>query len=188
MSKLIYSMGGMSADGYIAGPDGKFDWTEPDEELHRFHGERVESLGGHLLGRRLYETMAYWETADQDPAAPEFVREFALTWRALPKVVFSRTLESVEGTNTTLARDDLPVELASLRESVEGDIEVGGAGLAAEAARLGLIDEYRVFVCPVAVGGGIPFFPRDLRIDMELMETRTFSSQVVYLRYRVAGR
>jgi dihydrofolate reductase len=188
MAKLIYSMGGMSADGYIAGQDGRFDWTAPDEELHRFHGERVGGLGGHLLGRRLYETMLYWETADHDPAAPAFVREFALTWRALPKVVFSRTLDSVEGTNTTLARDDLPAELASLRESVEGDIEVGGAELAGEAARLGLVDEYRLFVHPVAVGGGIPFFPRDHRIDLELVETRTFSSHVVYLRYRAAGR
>lgn len=188
MSDLIYSMGGVSADGYIAGPDGSFDWTAPDEELHRFHGERVRGLGGHLLGRRLYETMVYWETADKDPAIPEFMREFALTWQALPKVVFSRTLESVEGANATLARGDLRAELASLRESVEGDIEVGGAGLAAEAARLGLIDEYRLFVCPVAVGGGIPYFPRDLRVDMELIETRTFNSQVVYLRYRVVGR
>jgi dihydrofolate reductase len=187
MSKVIYAMGGVSADGYIVGPDGKFDWTEPDEELHRFHGERVRTLGGHVLGRRLYETMVYWETADKDPATPEFMRDFALNWQALPKVVFSRTLESVVGENTRLARGDLTTELASLRESVDGDIEVGGAGLAAEAARLGLIDEYGLFVCPVAVGGGIPFFPRDLRVDMELVETRTFSSRVVYLRYRAAG-
>jgi dihydrofolate reductase len=188
MSKVIYSMGGVSADGYIVGPDGKFDWTAPDEELHRFHGDRVRGLGGHLLGRRLYETMVYWETADEDPAAADFVRDFAQTWRALPKVVFSRTLDSVEGTNTRLARDDLAAELTSLRDTGRGDVEVGGAGLAAEAARLGLIDEYNVFVHPVAVGGGIPFFPRDQRIDMELVETRTFSSRVVYMRYRAAGR
>ena len=159
----------------------------PDEELHRFHNEQTRALAGHLLARRLYETMVYSrETADKDPS--DIVREFALIWRALPKVVFSRTLDSVEGANTTLARDDLRAELTSLQESVRGDVAVGGAELAAEAARLDLIDEYRLFVHPVAVGGGIPFFPRDHRVDMELVETRTFSSRVVYLRYRAAGR
>ena len=185
MPNVIYEMS-VSADGYIAGPDGKFDWSMPDEEMHRFHNEQARALAGHLLGRRLYETMGYWETADQDPS--EIARDFALTWQALPKVVFSRTLDSVEGANTMLARGDLRSELTSLQESVDGDVAVGGAGLAAEAARLDLIDEYRLFVYPVAVGGGIPFFPRDHRVDMELAETRTFSSRVVYLRYRAAGR
>jgi dihydrofolate reductase len=186
MPQVIYAMGGVSADGYIVGPDGAFDWAMPDEELHRFHNEQTRELAGHLLGRRLYETMVYWETADQDPSA--IVREFALIWQALPKVVFSRTLDSVEGANATLARDDLRTELTSLQESVRGDVAVGGAELAAEAARLDLIDEYRLFVYPVAVGGGMPFFPRDRRVDMELVESRTFSSRVVYLRYRAAGR
>ena len=184
MPKVIYEMG-ISADGYIAGPDGQFDWATPDEELHRFHNEQARALAGHLLGRRLYETMVYWETAGEDPS--EIARDFARIWQALPKVVFSRTLDSVQGANTTLARGDLRTELASLRESVDGDVAVGGAGLAAEAARQGLIDEYRLFVYPVAVGGGIPFFPRDHRVDMELVETRTFSSRVVYLRYRAAS-
>jgi dihydrofolate reductase len=188
MPKVIYKMGGVSADGYIVGPDGKFDWTVPDEELHRFHNEQTRALAGYLLGRRLYETMLYWETADQDPATGDVEREFALIWRALPKVVFSRTLDSVEGANTMLARDDMRAELTSLQESVHGDVEVGGAELAGEAARLDLIDEYRLLVHPVAVGGGIPFFPRDHRVDMELVETRTFSSRVVYLRYRATGR
>ena len=186
MPKVIYAMGGVSADGYIVGPDGKSDWSMPDEELHRFHNEQTRALAGHLLGRRLYDTMVYWETADKDPS--DIVREFALIWQALPKVVFSRTLDSVEGANTTLARDDLRAELTSLRESVRGDVAVGGAELAGEAARLNLIDEYKLFVYPVAVGGGVPFFPRDHRVDMELVETRTFSSRVVYLRYRAAGR
>jgi dihydrofolate reductase len=177
---LIYSMS-VSADGYIVGPDGKFDWSVPDEELHRFHNEQTRALAGHLLGRRLYETMVYWETADKNPAA--VAREFALIWQVLPKVVFSRTLDSVEGANTTLARDDLRAELSSLQESVHGDVAVGGAELAAEAARLNLIDEYRLFVHPVAVGGGTPFFPRDHRVDLELVETRTFSSRVIYERY-----
>jgi dihydrofolate reductase len=187
MPKVIYKMGGVSADGYIVGPDGKFDWAAPDEELHRFHNDQTRSLAGHLLGRRLYETMLYWETADKDPAASDIVREFALIWQALPKVVFSRTLDSVKGENTTLARQDLRAELISLQESVRGDVEVGGAELAGEAVRLGLIDDYRLFVHPVALGGGIPFFPRDIPVEMELVETRTFSSRVVYLRYRAAG-
>lgn len=186
MPKVIYSMGGVSADGYVVGPDGKFDWSAPDEELHRFHNEQTRALAGHLLGRRLYETMVYWETADNDPS--DIAREFALIWQALPKVVFSRTLDSVEGANATLAHDDLRAELSSLQESVRGDVGVGGAELAGEAIRLNLIDEYRLFVHPVAVGGGIPFFPRDHRVDLELVETRTFSSRVVYLRYRAAGR
>lgn len=186
MPNVICQMGGVSADGYIAGPDGRFDWSMPDEDLHRFHNEQTRTLAGHLLGRRLYETMVYWETAGEDPS--DIAREFALIWQALPKVVFSRTLDAVEGTNTTLARADLRAELTALQESVRGDVAVGGAGLAAEAARLDLIDEYRLFVHPVAVGGGIPFFPRDHRVDLDLVETRTFSSRVVYLRYRVAGR
>ena len=185
MPKVIYEMA-VSADGYIVGPDGRFDWSMPDEELHRFHNEQARALAGHLLGRRLYETMVYWETADQDPS--DIAREFALIWQALPKVVFSRTLDSVEGANTTLARDDLPAELTALHQSVRGDVAVGGAELAAQAARLDLIDEYRGFVYPVAGGGGTPFFPRDHRADMELVETRTFSSRVVYLRFRAAGR
>ncbi len=184
MPKVIYEMGGVSADGYIVGPDGSFDWSAPDEELHRFHNDQVRALAGHLLGRRLYETMVYWETAENDPSA--VMRDFALIWQALPKVVFSRTLDSVEGANTTLARGDLRAELSAL--SARGDVAVGGAGLAAEAVRLDLIDEYRLFVHPVAVGGGIPYFPRDHRVDLELIETRTFSSRVVYLRYRAAGR
>jgi len=185
MRRLIYSMG-VSLDGFISGPSGEIDWSAPDEELHRFHNEQTRALTGHLLGRRLYETMVYWETADKDPS--DIVREFALIWQALPKVVFSRTLDSVEGANTTLARDDLRAELSSLQESVRGDVAVGGAELAGEAVRLNLIDEYRLFVHPVAVGGGVPFFPRDHRVDLDLVETRTFSSRVVYLRFRAAGR
>lgn len=184
MAKVTYEMG-VSADGYVAGPDGRFDWAAPDEELHRFHNDQARALGGHVLGRRLYEVMTYWETAD-DPA--EVSRDFAAIWRALPKVVVSRTLTEVEGSNTTLATRGLAEEVAALREQVDGDVAIGGATLAAEASRLGLIDEVRMFVSPVAVGGGIPFFARDHRVDLELLETRTFASRVVYLRYRVATR
>jgi len=189
MRKVIYSMG-VSLDGYIAGPDGDFAWSVPDDELHRFHNERVGELGGHLLGRRLYEEMTYWETTDQDPAFDEhpaeqreIAVEFAQIWQALPKVVFSTTLETVEG-NTRLATEGVAGEVARLKEEPGGDIGVGGAGLAASLIELDLVDEYEPFVYPVLVGGGTPFFPAlDRRLDLELLETRTFASRVVYLRY-----
>jgi dihydrofolate reductase len=185
MRKLIYSMG-VSLDGFIAGPDGNFDWTAPDEELHRFHNERVGELGAHLCGRGLYETMVYWETADQDPSLADYELEFARIWQELPKIVFSTTLEKVEG-NARLVRDGVAEEVARLKEETGKDLEVGGAGLAASLIELGLVDEYRPFVYPVIVGGGTPFFPAlDEQIDLELVETRTFGSRVVYVRYQRA--
>ena len=185
MRKLIYSMT-TSLDGFIAGPGGDITFSAPDEELHQFHNDRVRELGVHLCGRRIYETMVYWETADQDPAASDVTLEFAGIWKALPKIVFSSTLERVEG-NATLERDGL-AEVAERLKSQDGkDVGVGGAGLAGSLARLGLIDEYWLFVCPVVLGGGTPFFPElDERIDLELVETQTFGSLAVYLRYRVA--
>jgi dihydrofolate reductase len=186
MRKLIYSMN-PSLDGFIAGRGGDIDWTVPDDELFRFHIEQTRELGGHLLGRGLYETMVYWETADQDPDASEPILEFARIWQALPKVVFSRSLEAVEG-NTTLLRDGLGEEVARLKAQEGNDLGVGGAGLAGACARLGLIDEYRLFVSPVVLGGGTRFFPElEDPINLELVETRTFSSRVVYLRYRLAS-
>jgi dihydrofolate reductase len=183
MRKLIYSMG-VSLDGFIAGPDGEIDWSAPDEELHRFHNEQTRELGAHLCGRRLYETMVYWETADENAAAAAHELEFARIWQSLPKVVFSKTLEKVEG-NARLARDGVAEEVAKLKQQPGKDLAVGGAGLASTAIGLGLVDEYRLFVSPVVLGGGTPFFPAlDERIDLELVETRTFGSRVVYVRYR----
>jgi dihydrofolate reductase len=183
MAKLIYSMG-VSLDGFIVGPDGKFDWSAPDEELHRFHNQQTRELGAHLCGRRLYEVMVFWETADADPSAAEHVLEFARIWKNLPKVVFSTTLDKVEG-NATLARGGVAEEVAKLKEQPGDDVAVGGAGLASSLIELDLIDEYRLFVSPVVVGGGTPFFPaREERINLELVETRTFGSRVVYVRYR----
>jgi dihydrofolate reductase len=179
---LIYSMS-VSLDGFITGPDGSFDWSVPDEELHRFHNERVRELGGHLLGRRLYETMVYWETAQEDPALTDYALEFAEIWNALPKVVFSNSLDEVVG-NTRLARGGIAEEVAALQERSGKDVAIGGADLAAGAIKLGLVDDFRPFVCPVIVGGGKPFFPPlDQSVDLDLVETRTFSSRVVYLRY-----
>jgi dihydrofolate reductase len=182
MRKLIYSMT-MSLDGYIAGPGGNIDWSAPDEELHRFHNDQVRGLGVHLLGRRLYETMVYWETADQDPSASEVTVDFARIWQALPKVVFSKTLDRVEG-NTRLASAGVVEEVARLKEEPGGDLAVGGAGLASELIEHNLIDDYHVFMCPILLGGGTPYFPAmERRIELELLETRTFAGAVEYLHY-----
>jgi dihydrofolate reductase len=184
MRKLIYSFG-VSLDGFIAGADGDIDWSAPDEELHRFHNQQARELGAHLYGRRLYEVMRYWETAEEEnPSAPEHVLEFARIWKDTPKIVFSRTLEEVEG-NARLARDGVAEEVARLKEQPGKDLAVGGAGLASTCMKLGLIDEYRQFISPVVLGGGTPYFPAlDERINLELVETRTFGSRVVYVRYR----
>jgi dihydrofolate reductase len=183
MRKLIYSMG-VSLDGFIAGGDGEIDWGAPDEELHRFHNRQIGELGAHLCGRRLYETMLYWETAEENASAGEYVLAFARIWKALPKIVFSRTLERVEG-NARLLRDNIADEVAKLKQQPGKDLAVGGAGLASTCMKLGLIDEYRLFVSPVALGGGTPYFPAlDDRINLELVETQTFASRVVYIRYQ----
>ena len=183
MRKLIYSMG-VSLDGFIAGPGGNIDWSVPDEELHRFHNQQTREIGVHLCGRRLYEVMTYWETADQDPSAADYELEFARLWQELPKIVFSKTLDSVEG-NARLVRDGLADEVAKLKEQPGKDLAVGGAGLASAAMMLNLIDEYRLFVYPVLLGGGTPYFPAlEDRLNLELMETRTFGSRVVHVRYR----
>jgi dihydrofolate reductase len=178
---LIYSMG-VSVDGFIAGRDGAFGWAVPSEEQFRFHLAQTRELGGHLCGRRLYETMLPWET---DPAMRETELEaaFADVWCALPKVVFSRTLDSVQG-NARLAEASLADEVAAALDATDRDVAIGGAGLAASAVELGLVDELHMFRNPVVVGGGTPFLPpvtEDLRLD--LVETRTFASRVVYERY-----
>ena len=186
MRNVIYSMN-VSLDGYIVGPDGRFDWTTPDEEVFRFVTDRTRELAAHVMGRRLYETMLYWETADQNPSLDYATVEWASIWRPLPKVVFSTTLSAVEG-NARLASGSLGEEIERLRaEPADGDIGIGGAGLAGEAARLGLIDELGLIVLPVLVGGGIPFYPQaERRLDLELIESRTFGSGAVYSRYRLA--
>ncbi len=186
MRSVTYSMN-VSLDGYIVGPDGDFAWTPPHEEVFRSWIDEIRGVGAYVLGRRLYETMLYWETADLDPSLDASRFEWATLWKALPKVVFSTTLSAVQGT-ARLATGDLTEEIERLRaEPGEGNIAIGGATLAAQAGALDLIDEYRVRVYPVLVGGGVPFFPqRQRRVDLELVENRTFSSRVVYLRYRVA--
>src|SRR5277367_4674259 len=182
MRSLIYSLT-VSLDGYIAGGDGAIDWSVPDEELFRFHTRHVQEIGVQLCGRRLYETMLYWETAEESPLAAEEV-EFAQIWKALPKVVFSTTLKSVVG-NTRLATDSVDEEVSRLKEQPGKDIAVGGAGLARACMELELIDEWRLFASPLLLGGGTPYFPPlEKLVDLELIETRTFGSRVVYLRYQ----
>ena len=166
---------------------GRYSSIRPDAEVFRFWIDELRDVDVHLMGRRLYETMLYWETAEQDQSLDDAELEWTALWKPLPKVVFSSTLSEVQG-NARLASGGLAEEIERLRaEPGEGDIAIGGATLASEVAALGLIDEYRVMVYSVLVGGGIPFFPRDeRRVDLELVETRTFSSKVAYLRYRVA--
>jgi dihydrofolate reductase len=185
---VIFSMG-VSLDGYIAAPDGS-DWGTPDAELHRFHNQQTSELSLHLLGRRLYEVMAYWETAEERSPTPVSELdvaqlEFARIWKQLPKLVFSKSLEAVEG-NTRLSRDDPAPTVRALKQEDGGAIAVGGAELAAALTAHRLIDEYHLFVYPVALGGGRPFFGGHTRVDLELLETRTFGNRVVYLRYRRA--
>ncbi|MFE0678087.1 dihydrofolate reductase family protein [Streptomyces sp. NPDC058867] len=185
MRSVTYSMS-CSLDGYIVGPDGTFDWGEPDDEVFRFWIDEIRGVGVHLMGRRLYETMLYWETAAEDPTLDDAKRQWIALWNPLPKVVFSTTLTSVEG-NARLASGGVAEEIERLRaEPGEGAIAIGGADLAAQAAGLDLIDEYQIMVYPVLVGGGTPLFARDeRRVNLELVETRPYGSRVVYLRYRV---
>jgi dihydrofolate reductase len=183
MRTVIYSMS-VSLDGYIAGPGGDIGFTAPDEERMQFHVQQTREIGAELMGRRLYEEMLVWEDAETTMSGAVEL-EFARIWKPIPKVVFSTTLEQVEG-NARLADDDVAGEVAQLIQAPgDGVISVGGAGLAATLINLDLIDEYRLFVLPVVLGGGTPYFPLlDRRIELELLETRTFGSRVVYLRYR----
>ena len=184
MGRLVYLMN-TSLDGYIAGPGGEIAAPAPDPELHQFHNDRLREKEAYLCGRRLYEVMSYWDTFDEDdPSAPEHARgeladvarEFAGIWKALPKVVFSTTLEEV-GPNARLAEGTVEEEAARLA----GDVAVGGAGLA--AACIDLIDEFQPVVHPVVVGGGTPFFPLGAKLSLRLLDTRTISRGVVSMRY-----
>ena len=177
MRSVTYSMG-VSLDGYIVGPDGDFGWTAPDEEVFRFVTDEIREVGVHLLGRRLYETMLYWETADQDPSLGDAMLEWAAIWKRAPKGGVLHHALGGAGQCPPGIRRPRGGDRAVARRPGEGDIAIGGATLAAEAAALGLIDEYRTRVYPVLIGGGIPFFPqRERRVDLELVETRTFSSK-----------
>jgi dihydrofolate reductase len=179
---LIYSMS-VSVDGFIADRHGAFGWTVPSDELFGFHLAQVRELGGYLLGRRLYETMLVWET-DSSLRDNEARTAFADAWCAIPKIVFSRTLDSVEG-NARLAQASVAEEVAAAVNATDKDVSIGGAGLAGSAIHLGLVDELRMFRYPVVIGGGTPFLPPVTEdVSLDLIETRTFGSRVVHERYR----
>jgi dihydrofolate reductase len=170
---LIYSAIS-SVDGYIEDERGRFDWAAPDDEVHAFINELERPIGTYLYGRRMYETMVAWETVDSHP--------YAEIWRAAEKIVYSRTLDSVASARTRIEREFDPQAVRRLKE--EGDVSVGGAGLAAEAIRAGLVDEYQVFLVPIVVGGGKRAFADGLQLELELLGERRFDSGFVYLRYR----
>jgi dihydrofolate reductase len=183
MARLIYSAI-TSLDGYIADKDGNFDWAMPDEEVHAFINDLGRPLGTYLYGRRMYETMVVWETdhtlADQSP----LTRDFAELWQAADKIVYSRTLEAVSIARTRIERDFDPEAVRQMKVSAGRDMVVGGAELAAQAFRAGLVDECHLFVAPIVVGGGKQSLPNDVRVKLELLDERRFEGGMVYLRYR----
>lgn len=186
MSKLLYSMS-TSLDGYVAAPDGSIDFAHISEELHELFNDEARSAGTMLLGRHMYELLQpYWPTADQDPAASPAIRDFAQIWREKPKVVFSSTLDTVDSMSR-LVRTDPVAEVRRLKQLPDNDMGVGGPTLAAALIAADLVDEFRLYVNPVVLGGGIPYIPRSApRLDFRLVETRQFPGGVVYLRYERA--
>jgi dihydrofolate reductase len=186
MSKLIY-IANVSLDGYIEDSNGNFDWTEPSDEYLAFITDLVRASGTYLYGRRLYETMAVWETDPALAAQSELMRDFADVWQAANKVVYSTTLHEVSTAKTQLERNFDPDTVRDLKASAANDLTVGGANLAAHAFGAGLVDECHLFIGPVFVGAGKSALPRDTRADLELLDERRFSSGVVYVRYRVAS-
>ena len=184
MRKVVYSMS-VSLDGYMETRDRKLDWCIIDEEFHTTANDEARDMDFFLYGRRMYELMsAFWPTADEDPSAPPYVVEFAQLWREKPKVVFSRTLDKVEW-NSRLVRDNIAEEVMKLKAQPGGDMGVGGAEIASTFGQLGLIDEYRVYIHPVILGNGTPFFPALSKPEsLRLVESRIFGSGVVYLRYQ----
>jgi dihydrofolate reductase len=180
VAKLIYSTI-MSLDGFIADEDGNFDWAAPDEEVHRFVNDLERPVGTFLLGRRMYETMVYWETGGDDS---EIERDFAQIWRATDKVVYSRSLESAASARTRLEREFDPDSVRAMKESVTKDVSIGGPHLAAQAIEAGLVDELQLFVVPVLVGAGNRALP-NLKARLALREERRFENGTVFLRYEI---
>ena len=172
-----------SLDGYVEDESGKFDWAEPDEEVHTFVNDLMRSVGTHLYGRRMYETMVAWETLGTR-GEPSHIRDFGEIWRGSEKVVYSRSLEAVSGTRTRLERDLDPAAIRDLKESAERDLTVSGPALAAHGFREGLVDECHLFVAPIIVGGGKPVLPDGVRLQLELADEHRFGNGTVYLRYR----
>jgi dihydrofolate reductase len=180
VSKLIYSALA-SLDGYVEDADGSFDWAAPDEEVHAFVNDLERPIATYLYGRRMYETMAYWESPANTADGPAAVQEYGEIWRAADKVVYSRSLETVTTSRTRIEREFDPAAVRRLKET-SGDLGIGGAELAAQAIAAGLVDEYQLFLVPVVVGAGKRALP-DARLSLELLEERRFGNGTVYLRY-----
>lgn len=183
MRKIILAFQ-VSLDGFMEGLHGDIGWHQVDEELHAHFNDQLRTMGAFLDGRVTYELMAgFWPTADQDPASPPAVAEFARIWRDMPKIVYSRTLERADW-NTTVVHDVVGADVMALKSQPGGDLALGGADLADSFRRLGLIDEYWVYVHPVLLGRGTPLFkPADGQTPLSLVETKTFGNGVVLLRY-----
>jgi dihydrofolate reductase len=173
-----------SLDGFIEDEKGRFDWAAPDAEVHAFVNDLERPVGTHLYGRRMYETMAVWQTVGDEPGQPSAEADFADVWRALDKVVYSRTLDTVWTPRTRLEPEFDPDAVRRMKEAADGDISVGGPGLAQHAFRAGLVDEVHLFVFPVVVGGGKPGLPRDVHVDLELLDERRFANGVVHMHHR----
>jgi dihydrofolate reductase len=182
MAKLIYSTIA-SLDGYVADEDGKFDWAEPDEEVHSFFNDLERPVGTYLYGRRMYDVMVAWEAMNL-AAQPPYIKDFAEIWQAAEKIVYSKTLETVASARTRIERDFDAEAIRQLKAAAERDITVGGPELAAEAFKAGLVDELQLFVAPVVVGGGKRFLPDDVRLRLELLDERRFGNGTVHLDYR----
>jgi dihydrofolate reductase len=183
MAKLIYSAIG-SLDGYVEDASGTFEWAAPDEEVHAFVNELERPIGTYLYGRRMYETMVYWETVDPDGDWPAVAREFAAIWQAAEKVVYSRTLERVSSARTRIERELDPSAIERMKQNSGSDIGIGGAELAGQAIAAGLVDELQLLLVPVLVGGGKRALPNDVRARLELLDERRFQSGAVFLHYR----
>lgn len=185
MTRLIYSML-TSLDGYTADEQGGFGWAAPDEEVHAYVNQLAAPVGVYLYGRRMYETMVYWETAPTSAGEPQVVLDWARRWQAAEKVVYSRTLAEPRSARTRIERACDPDALRRLKRGAACDIAIAGPHLAAQALQVGLVDEIHLLVCPVVVGGGTRFFPDGVRLDLDLLEERRFGSGVVALRYTVS--
>jgi dihydrofolate reductase len=183
MARLIYSAIA-SLDGYTADASGSFDWAAPEPDVHAFVNDLEREAGTHLYGRRMYETMAVWETMDVS-AEPDVMRDYADIWRAADKVVYSRTLRGASTPRTRVEREFEPGAVEEMKATADRDLTIGGPGLAAHALRAGVVDEIQLFLVPTVVGGGTHALPDDLRIDLELLDERRFDGGVVYLRYRI---
>lgn len=183
MAKLVYSAIA-SLDGYIADEEGKFDWAEPDDEVHSFVNDLERPIGTYLYGRRLYEVMAYWESPPGIADQPLYVQDFAELWQAAEKVVYSKTLEKAASARTRIERDFDPEAVRQMKADADRDLLIGGPDLAAQAFRAGLVDELHLFVVPVVVGGGTRSLPDDVRLNLELLDERRFGNGTVHLRYR----